>query len=63
MNPDPGEFVLPTHCAACGAFLMGGATTHTADCPFGRLIEEFKRKMTDSPDAKTPPGVSTLTDE
>jgi hypothetical protein len=42
MKDAPEPFALPTHCACCGAFLMGGATVHKTDCPILKLIEEFK---------------------
>lgn len=32
--------VLPDKCADCGAVLMGGATRHSKDCSFRKLIEE-----------------------
>ena len=31
---------LPTHCNSCGAFLQGGATTHTDNCQFLALIRK-----------------------
>lgn len=34
------KFVLPTHCMACGVYLMGGATIHKQDCTVRKLIEE-----------------------
>jgi len=37
---EPFEIELPTHCAGCGAYLMGGATEHTPECPIRKLIEE-----------------------
>ena len=34
-------FELPTHCAGCGVYLMGGATRHTRDCPIRADIAEM----------------------
>lgn len=34
------ENSLPTHCEQCGCLLQGGATQHTPECPWARLIEE-----------------------
>ena len=28
------RFTLPSHCAACGVCLMGGATIHEKTCPW-----------------------------
>jgi hypothetical protein len=37
---DPWLAQLPTHCYSCGAYLMGGATQHAADCGIRRIIDE-----------------------
>jgi len=35
---DEEPYTFPTHCASCGALLMGGATQHAEDCPLWRII-------------------------
>jgi hypothetical protein len=37
----------PTHCAWCGAVLMGGATQHTPECWL--RAENLQRGIADSP--------------
>jgi hypothetical protein len=43
MAPDPPAEapVLPTHCAWCGAFLMGGLTQHGPECWIPRIGEDL----------------------
>jgi len=38
---EPKEFVLPTHCYWCQAYLMGGATKHKPDCFITHLIADY----------------------
>jgi len=35
------EFVLPSHCHHCGAYLMGGATKHDPECPIQKIIDGY----------------------
>jgi hypothetical protein len=37
---DAGDFVLPSHCLACGVPLAGGATRHRENCAILELIRE-----------------------
>jgi hypothetical protein len=47
---------LPTHCYSCGAYLMGGATTHEPGCEVQQLIDDALS------DAATPPEEAGLHD-